>query len=304
MEGRGKFRYVVSCLLLFFLSQEVNLRRIREENFLLNFFAGREIRLLVFDFDYTLALGGKLVSDELLDLLYDLNKRDYKIVIITGAFLSSIRERFITPMQQKHSDFGWENIFIATNLGSEAYRFDKKGREIPIYRKKISQDQNVKIEEALGEFRERYGDQILESGYDNEYKFFVTFKDPEKVDEYGNFFKEKLGGFNLRVTCAGRCKTLEFSPYHKGDAIDKIRKSFFPNIANEGILIIGDSFTHKYSNDRTMLINGSLIFNVGRNTIGSPVVSLSDLFLQEDGPTRTAKILKALLKLIESIEND
>ncbi|MDD5613548.1 MAG: HAD family hydrolase [Candidatus Omnitrophica bacterium] len=304
MQRLFKFTYLGVFLIIYSLPFSDTgpdlFRRARQISSLESAIHSQPVKFVALDVDFTLADRTEPISRDIVKAIFDLNEKGIAICIISGVFYEAMDRRVIAQIRQYQASsrrvFDWENFYIFAAVGSEGYAFDREGRERQMFQQSFTQTQNDLIEKVAEDFKIIYGLDSITEVYRSSGKFTAYFKNTGTgfVAEYVHFLTDRLSSAGIRISAAGNSESVDITIADKGDAL-RFMKSLL-GLQAENIMVVGDSFKYAYGNDRPMIIDGALVFNVG-DAASDPRVINTRYFLAPDaaGPQHTKDLLEILL---------
>ncbi|MDP8252823.1 MAG: hypothetical protein P9X27_00265 [Candidatus Kaelpia aquatica] len=295
----GYLGVVLSILFLSsFESETFNCRRLKAPTSLEDIIASRSIKILVLDMDFTLVNSGESIGEDMIEAL--LNEKGMDICIVTGAFYETVDRRVLSQIRQYNEthqrNFDWTKFYLFTDTGSAGFVFDESGESRRFFNRIFSLEQSVAIEQVVEDFRAQYGQDSIAKTYESQSKFTSYFRDTglEAMNEYVEFFSQRLSSFEVKISSGGNRESIDITMVDKGEALRVVKTILGLN--NEDFMVVGDSFKDEYSNDKSMLLEGALVFNVGEVSSRVGLINTSDYFDSDTcGPQHTLNLLNLFL---------
>jgi HAD superfamily hydrolase (TIGR01484 family) len=224
-----------------------------------------KIKALVFDLDGTLNAGlGKEIDAETIQLLNELAKMGINISIITGGDFPRLSDRLLRYLP---ADFPLERLYLYANTGAVGFGFSPTGQLIKLYEVDITPEQRRIRDDAITKLKEKLKDEIKEITYRGKTQVVFRIREGPRQEEFFykaiEFMEGYLSGTDFRAMSGEIGKAFDISLVDKSWAAKDLMKPERAGLKAEEMIIVGDSFSGKYSNDRAMMVEGALVFNVG-----------------------------------------
>jgi len=245
-------------------------------------------KVIVCDLDGTLAESKSVLSREMAEVLYEVLRRHF-LVVVSGGTYHQFQKQFLSQFSCPPELL--QNLFLFPTSGSTAYKYDiSSGQWEQIYNEVLTEEEKEKIKSAFKEFIAEtgldlvspYGDiiedrgsQITFSGRGQEAPFEAKKTwdpDQSKRLELLWFLKKKIPEFEIRI---GGMTSIDVTRrgIDKAYAIEKIKNLM--GVSSEDIIFVGDAL-YKGGNDSS--------------------VKKTDVdFIQEGGPDETIELLRQFI---------
>ncbi len=243
-------------------------------------------KVIVCDLDGTLAESKSALSVEMADILCQILRRHYLVIISGGAFFQ-FQKQFLSHFSCPPELM--QNLFLFPTSGSTCYKYDG-GEWKQIYNEELTQEEREKIKESFkeailelkldlsptyGELLEDRGAQVTFSGHGQEAPIEVKEswdRDQNKRRQIMDILKRKIPEFEIRI---GGTTSIDVTRkgIDKSYAIGKIKNLL--NVLDEDIIYVGDAL-YKGGNDAS----------VKKTEVD---------FIQEDGPSEVIEFLRQYL---------
>ncbi len=291
-----------NVVLLSFNRASLNCRRLRAPLSLEGAIASQQIKAIVLDLDFTLAESGQPIDDDALEDLFILNRQGMHIAVVSGAFYEIINQRLLSQIirysEARQLSFDWTRFYVFSNTGAEGFRFSEDGQHHRFFNRPFSLQQYGAIANAAADFSRYYGADSIVRVYDqSQSKFTLYFQETglEAISEYIGFFNQRLEGLNLEISSGGNRVSIDITTVNKGEPLEVIKAML--GFENEELMIVGDSFKDEYGNDRSMLLAGALVFNVGEVASRAGLINTADyLDPNTAGVEHTLNLLNGLIE--------
>jgi kojibiose phosphorylase len=119
----------------------------------------KPFKVIAFDWDGTAVMGRKEDASEVNALLDRLLAEGVLVVVITGTNLTNTANQLAQVISGENN----RGLFIATNRGSEIYGFAGGTEPIPIWRRKATPEEELRLTRSADEVREELAQRGIES---------------------------------------------------------------------------------------------------------------------------------------------
>jgi hydroxymethylpyrimidine pyrophosphatase-like HAD family hydrolase len=273
--------FLLAVIPCFFNREPAIYRRARGFSSLNGIITSRDVRAVILDLDFTLAESGQSVNTDIIEQIFVLNREGMHIAIVSGAFYETIDNRMLSQIraysETYQAYFDWTKFYIFPNTGSEGFKFNHIGTPERFFHRPFSVEQSEVITQAVRDFRSHYGDDSIVKIYDqSQSKVTLYFKTTgvEAINDYLGFFHKHLEGLGVEISSSGSRESIDITTVNKGEPLNIIKDRL--GLQSGDLMVVGDSFKDDHGNDRPMLLEGALIFNVGEASSRSGLINTSD----------------------------
>ena len=165
------------------------------------------------------------------------------------------------------ADFPLERLYLYANTGAVGYGFSPTGQLIKLYEVDITAEQMKLRDDAISKLKERFGDEISAITYRGNTQVVFRIREGPRQEKFFykaiGFMESYLARTDFKVMSGELGKAFDISLMDKSWAAKDLMKPERAGLRAKEMIIVGDSFSGKYSNDRSMMVEGALVFNVG-----------------------------------------